>query len=214
MEDIVSVIIVDDHDIFRLGLTVMLNKIPYIKVIGDVSDSCQLFNLLKQRDADIVFMDIDLGSENGIDIAKKLLAKYPDVNILAITSSDEIRYFKEMIEAGAKGFLLKNIKEAELRVAIEEILHGQMYFSKEFLMVARQLNPAKIKKSSILISDREKEVLRLICQGYSNQEIADELFLSFHTVDAHRRNLLSKINARNTAEMIMISFREGLINYD
>jgi DNA-binding NarL/FixJ family response regulator len=214
MDNIVSVAIIDDHDIFRLGLTVILNNIPYIKVIGDASGSAQLFNIIKQHEPDIIFMDIDLGDENGIEITKKVLAKYPKINIIAITSSDEIRYFKEMIDAGAVGFLLKNIKEHELKNAIEEILHGNMYFSKEFLMVARQLNPAKLKKSTIQISDREKEILRLICQGFSNQEIADELYLSFHTVDAHRRNLLSKINARNTAEMIMISFREGLINYE
>lgn len=214
MDKVVSVVSVDDHEIFRLGLISILHKIPSIKVIGDVENGVHLFNLLKQNVPDIIFMDIDLGDENGIDVTRKVLAKYPNVMVLAITSSDEIRYFNEMIEAGAVGFLLKNIREAELKVAIQEVLEGNMYFSKEFLIIARQLNPVQKKSKNYQISDREKEVLRLICQGYSNQEISDHLILSVHTVDAHRRNLLSKLNARNTAEMIMISFREGLINCD
>ncbi len=214
MDKVVSVVSVDDHEIFRLGLISILNKIPSIKVIGDVENGAHLFNLLKQNVPDIIFMDIDLGDENGIDVTRKVLAKYPNVMVLAITSSDEIRYFNEMIEAGAVGFLLKNIREAELKVAIQEVLEGNMYFSKEFLIIARQLNPVQKKSKNYQISEREKEVLRLICQGYSNQEISDHLILSVHTVDAHRRNLLSKLNARNTAEMIMISFREGLINCD
>ena len=214
MDKVVSVVSVDDHEIFRLGLISILNKIPSIKVIGDVENGVHLFNLLKHNVPDIIFMDIDLGDENGIDVTRKVLAKYPNVMVLAITSSDEIRYFNEMIEAGAVGFLLKNIRETELKVAIQEVLEGNMYFSKEFLIIARQLNPVQKKSKNYQISDREKEVLRLICQGYSNQEISDHLILSVHTVDAHRRNLLSKLNARNTAEMIMISFREGLINCD
>ena len=215
MDDIVSVVIVDDHEIFRMGLGVMLNDIPYTKLIGEASNSTQLFNLLKKNEPDIIFMDIDLGDEYGVDVARKVLAKYPYTYIIAITSSDEIRYFKDMIDAGAAGFLLKNVTRDELSTALKEIIAGNQYFSKEFLVIARSLNAsAKPKKSKIQLSDREKEVLRLICQGCSNQEVADELFLSPHTVDSHRRNLLNKTNARNTAEMIMISFRDGLINYE
>ena len=215
MDDVVSVIIVDDHEIFRMGLEVMLSSLPYINIIGEASNSTQLFNLLKKREPDIIFMDIDLGGEYGVDVARRVLAKYPYTYIIAITSSDEIRYFKDMIDAGAVGFLLKNISKEELNTALKEIIAGNQYFSKEFLLIARSLNSSsKAKKSKIQLSDREKEVLRLICQGCSNQEVADELNLSPHTVDSHRRNLLSKTNARNTAEMIMISFRDGLINYE
>lgn len=213
MDEIVTIVIVDDHEIFRLGLNVMLNNINYTKVIGEASDSTQLFNLLKKNQPDLIFMDINLGNENGIEISKKVLAKYPNIYIVAITASDEISYFNEMIDAGAVGFLLKNITEIELRKALDEILNGNMYFAKEFLLIARQLNPSQTRKSSIQLSEREKEVLRLICHGYSNQEIANELFLSYHTVDAHRRNLLTKTGAKNTASMIMTAFKEGLIEY-
>lgn len=214
MDDIVSVVIVDDHEIFRMGLGLMLNELPYINLLAEASNSTQLFNLLKKDEPDLIFMDIDLGGESGIEIAKKVLAKYPYTYIVAMTSSDEIHNFKEMIDAGAVGFLLKNITREELNIALKEIIAGNQYFSKEFLLIARSLNRSKPKKSNIQLSDREKEVLRFICQGCSNQEVADELFLSPHTVDSHRRNLLAKTKARNTAEMIMISFRDGLINYE
>lgn len=214
MNDIITIAIVDDHDIFRLGLSLMINTIPYTKVIGDCANGSQIMNLIKQNPPDIIFMDVNLESESGIDVTKKIKCKYPDICIIAITSSDEIKNFKEMIEAGAEGFLLKNIKENELKAAIDSVNSGEMYFSKEFLLFARHFNSTKTTKSKIQISDREKEVLRLICQGNSNQEIADDLILSYHTIDAHRRSLLSKINARNTAEMIMIAFREGLVNVE
>lgn len=214
MDEIVSVVIVDDHEIFRVGLGLILNNIAYTKVIGETSNGNQLFNLLKKREPDVIFMDINLGNESGIDLTRKVLSIYPDVYIVAITSSEEIGHFNDMMDTGAGGFILKNITEQELKKALDEILLGNMYFSKEFLVVARQLVPAKKKKSKIQISDREKEILRLICLGYSNQEIADELYLSFHTVDVHRRNLLAKTGARNTASMIMTAFKEGLIDYD
>ena len=214
MDDIITIAIVDDHSIFRLGLIAMINNIPYTKVVGDVENENQLFNLIKPRQPDIIFMDIHLESESGIELTKKVKNKYPNIHIIALTSSDEIRHFKEMIDAGADGFLLKNIKEQELKLAIDTIINDEMYFSKEFLLFARQFNPSKPTKSSIQVSDREKEVLRLICLGFSNQEIADQLILSYHTIDAHRRSLLAKTNARNTAEMVMIAFKEGLLNVD
>lgn len=213
MDDIVSVVIVDDHEIFRMGLEVMLSGFPYIKLIGEASNSTQLFNILKKDEPDIVFMDVDLAGEYGVDVTRKVLAKYPYTYIIAITSSDEIRYFNDMIDAGAVGFLLKNVSKDELDTALKEIIAGKQYFSKEFLMISRSLNMStKQKKSKIQLSDREKEVLKLICKGCSNQEIADELFLSPHTVDSHRRKLLNKTKARNTAEMIMVSFRDGLVD--
>lgn len=213
MESIITIAIVDDHNIFRLGLDIILNSINYVKVIGDVATGNQLHNLLKQHKPDIIFMDVNLENENGADLTKEVLSKYTDVKIIAITSSDEIKHFKEMIDAGAHGFLLKNVQENIIEEAIQSVVNNNMYFSKEFLLFARQLTPARNKAShNIQISEREKEVLRLICQGYSNAKIAKEMVLSSHTIDAHRRSLLSKTGAKNTAEMIMIAFKEQLIN--
>lgn len=215
MQEEISVIIVDDHEIFRFGLRGMIEKIPGMNVLGEASNSSDMFKLFKKEEPDVVFMDIDLGDESGIEITKKVLAKYPMTYVIAITSSDEVSKFKEMIEAGAAAFLLKKITEAELQKAINEVLKGNQYFAKEFLLIARSMTAFQSpQKSNIQISEREKDVLRLVCHGFSNQEIAEKLGVSHHTADAHRRNLISKTGARNTAEMIMIAFRTGLVDPD
>jgi len=119
--------------------------------------------------------------------------------------------FNDMIAAGASGFLLKNIKDGDLENAINAVMEGENYFSKEYLALVKPKNTAKTK-SKIVLSDREKEVLNLICKGQSNNEIADELNISVYTVDQHRRNLLLKTDAKNTAQLVMTAFKEGLVN--
>ena len=212
MEKELSVIIVDDFEMSRLGMRQMLKNIKDINTIREAENSKELTDLIKKDEPDIIFMDIQLGDEIGIDITRQILAKYPDTIILAITSSKEIQHFSEMLEAGAAGFLLKNINQAELEQAIHEVINGNMYFSKEFHDIAKKLLPKQKKRNQVNLTDREKEILRLICLGNSNQEIADELKLSTHTIDAHRKKLLSKTGARNTASMITISLRDGLID--
>ena len=212
LEDL-SVIIVDDYELSRMGLRYMLSNMPKIKTVEEVENSKELFELLKKFEPDIIFMDLYLEEEMGIEVTQKVLSKYPDIYVIALTTSSDARNFTEMIEAGASGFLLKNIKKEELKTALDEILKGNMYFSKEFLTLAKKLVPKKEKKHAVKLSDREREVLNLICKGHSNQEIADEIKVSIHTVDAHRRSLLSKTEAKNTANLIMISFRDGLIEY-
>lgn len=211
MDNPISVIIVDDFEMSRIGLHYMLKNIPFIESVHEATNSKELFSLIKKDEPDLILMDVNLDLENGIEITKQVFRKLTNTYIIAITASKDIQDFINMIDAGAAGFLLKNVTNIELEKAIREILKGEMYFSKEFLAVANQLTPRYNKKSKVKLSDREKEVLKHICLGYSNQEIADELDLSSHTIDAHRKKLLNKIGAKNTASMIMISIKEGLI---
>ncbi len=210
----IDVIVVDDFEMSLLGMRFMLGNIDFVSSVQEASDSKELFQLLKNHEPDVIFMDINLGSENGIELTKKVLDMHPDTYIVALTASKDIQYFIEMVDAGAAGFLLKNVTNDELEEALSEILKGNVYYSKEFLAVANQMLPKYKKKNNVKLSDREKEVLRLICDGHSNQEIANDLGLSPHTIDAHRKKLLSKIGARNTASMIMMSIRDGLIEVD
>lgn len=214
MADKIDVIVVDDFEMSRLGMRFMLGKIDFVTSVNEAIDSKELFQLLKKNEPDVIFMDVNLGDENGIELTKKVLGMHPDTYIVALTASKDIQYFIEMIDAGAVGFLLKNVTNDELEKALTEILKGNVYYSREFLTVAKQLLPKNIKKNSVKLSDREKEVLKLICNGYSNQEIANDLGLSSHTIDAHRKKLLSKIGAKNTASMIMMSIRDGLIDME
>lgn len=214
MSDKINVVIVDDYEVFQIGFRYMLNNLPIVENTFEVSSSKELKELLNDIDPDVIFMDVNLGDEKGFYVTRQILAKNPTIYVVAITASKDIEDFIEMIDAGAMGFLLKNITQKELEVALEEIINGNMYFSKEFLTAAKQLLPKKKKQTKIQLSEREKEVLKHICMGYSNQEIAEALNLSSHTIDAHRKKLLSKTGARNTASMIMLSIKDGIIELD
>ena len=208
---IAKILIVDDQQIIRAGVESILNGLPNAKVVGQAANRIQVFNFLKSNDVDVVFMDIHLGEESGIALTRELLSKYPDIKVIALTISEGIGLFNDMIAAGASGFLLKNIKDGDLENAINAVMEGENYFSKEYLALVKPKNTVKTK-SKIALSDREKEVLDLICKGQSNNEIADELNISVYTVDQHRRNLLLKTDAKNTAQLVMTAFKEGLVN--
>jgi DNA-binding NarL/FixJ family response regulator len=208
---IAKILIVDDQQIIRAGVESILNGLPNAKVVGQAANRVQVFNFLKFNDVDVVFMDIHLGEESGIALTRELLSKYPDIKVIALTISEGIGLFNDMIAAGASGFLLKNIKDGDLENAINAVMEGENYFSKEYLALVKPKNTAKTK-SKIVLSEREKEVLNLICKGQSNNEIADELNISVYTVDQHRRNLLLKTDAKNTAQLVMTAFKEGLVN--
>jgi DNA-binding NarL/FixJ family response regulator len=214
MSDRISVVIVDDFELSRVGLRYMLKRISIVESVEEAVDGKQFFAIAKKNEPDLVLMDVQLEYESGIDITQQLLSQYPDTFVIAITASKDIQHFTEMMEAGASGFLLKNVTHEELEQAINEVLAGNLYFSKEFLSAAKKLLPNKGRAVKIKLSDREKEVLKHICLGFSNQEIADELGLSSHTIDAHRKNLLHKTGAKNTASMITLSIQEGLVELD
>ncbi len=212
MDEKVSVIIADDHEIYRAGLSHLLSKSSKVEVVGEAKNSSELYQLIKKKEPDIIFLDIFLGNDDGVMITKKIKAIHPFIYIVVITASDGIRSFHDMLKADADGFLLKNISEKELNRAVVEILKGKKSFSKEFSIIEKAMSPVKKgKETQIKITKREESVLRLICQGLSNQEIADKLGFSYHTADAHRRSIILKTGAKNTAEMIMISCRKGLI---
>jgi DNA-binding NarL/FixJ family response regulator len=209
--DIARVIIVDDHVIFRKGLHTILNEIDQVKVVGEASNGNELLDLLKKQETDIIFMDIKMPVMDGIEATRKVLTKYPDIKIIALTMFEEISYFNEMIEAGASGFLLKKTTSEELEKAVSMILADESYFSEEFMSsVNKHLKPRQ-KDPSINLSDREQEVLELICKGHSNAEISKFLGLSSRTIDGHRARLLEKTGAKNAPNLVMFAIKNGLV---
>jgi DNA-binding NarL/FixJ family response regulator len=210
MEKIVKVLIVDDHKIFRTGLEMILNGFDFVKVMGQASNGKEMFRQLKKSEVDLVFMDIKMPEESGIDLSKKLSEKYPDIKIIGLTMYGEVEYFNKMLEASASGFLLKHTQEEELEVAIRTVMNGDYYFSEEFRSNLDHLQNQK-PKAKISLTSREIEILELISKGYSNQEIADRLYLSIHTVDGHRRNLISKTGVKNTASLVSYAIKNQLI---
>ncbi len=208
--EVITVILADDHLIFRKGMITVLNEIPFVKVIGEASNGNDVLRLVKKNKPDIIFMDIKMPQLDGICATKKIKDNYDDIYIIALTMHEEIGYFNQMTEAGADGFLLKKTTKDEIEEAINTVINGECYYSKEFVE-GLKINLPKRKKSKIELTEREKQILDLICKGYSNQEMAKKLFISPKTVEGHRTRLLEKTGAKNSANLVMFALKNNLI---
>jgi len=208
----VRIIIADDHQLFRNGLRLLLSAFPGFEVVEEASDGVELLSKLDGCKADIVLMDINMPEMDGIEATRKALAKCPELNIIALSMYGEEDYYYRMVDAGAKGFLLKDSGINEVKDAISTVLKGGSYFSQELLYnVIKKFKTRETEVRMANLSKREKEILMKICEGQSNHEIADTLFISKRTVDKHRANLLSKTGSKNTASLILFAIRNKII---
>jgi DNA-binding NarL/FixJ family response regulator len=208
----IRIIIADDHQLFRNGLKILLNAFPEIEVAAEASNGLEFLKILKNTKADIALMDINMPEMDGIDATREGLKINPEIRIIALSMYGEEEYYYKMVDAGAKGFLLKDSDISEVKEAILTIFKGGSYFSQELLYhVIQKIKHRENENKTSNLSKREKEILLNICEGYSNQEIADTLFISKRTVDKHRANLLGKTNSKNTASLILFAIRNKLI---
>ncbi len=209
-----KVILVDDHKLFRDGLKLLLNSSDKTEVVAEASNGLEFLNVIENFKDAIVFMDIQMPLMNGIEATKQALTKFPELNIIALTMFEDNEYYYQMIEAGVKGFLLKNSDFDDVLDSIDLVAKGENCFSKELLYhIVRNISQAKKNNNNDPnLSEREIEILHLICEGLSNQEIADRLFISKRTVDTHRSNILEKTGTNNTASLVMYSIKNGIIH--
>jgi DNA-binding NarL/FixJ family response regulator len=209
-----DIIIVDDHKLFREGLKILLKNLEQIGEIWEAPDGEVFLQMIRTIHPTLVLMDIEMPKVNGIEATQKALELFPDMKILALSMYGDEEYFQKMIDAGVCGFLLKNSEFSEVRKAIYLVAEGNNYFTEEVLY--KLVNRIKIKSSHaepmVSLSDRESEVLLLICKGLSNQEIAEKLFISKRTVDHHRASLLTKTNTKNTASLVIHAIKNKLID--
>jgi DNA-binding NarL/FixJ family response regulator len=208
-----KVLIVDDHKMFREGLKKMFQTEGFAKVIGEASNGKEFLDLLDKESPDVVMMDIAMPVMDGIEAAKLAVLKYPDVKILTLSSFGDEHYYYTMIEAGVKGFVLKSSGITELMQAIKEVAEGGSWFSNELLRkVISTIGKGTVKeKPTIDLTEREMQVLRLVCVGLTNEQIAGELCVTADTVKYHRSNILSKTGAPNTAALVMYAIKNKLI---
>ena len=208
----IKIIIADDHQLFRNGLKILLNAFPEFAVAGEASNGEEFLRILRNSQADIALMDINMPEMDGIEATRKGLKISPEIKIIALSMYGEEDYYYKMVDAGAKGFLLKDSDISEVKEAILTVLKGGSYFSQELLHnVIQKIKHRENESKSANLSKREKEILFKICEGLSNQEIAETLFISKRTVDKHRANLLGKTNSKNTASLILFAIRNKLI---
>ena len=206
----VKIVLVDDHALFRNGLKGLISMREGYEVVAEAGDGGEFLDMLPTMEADVVFMDISMPNVGGEEATRKALSLYPDLKIVTLSMFGEESYYTRMVEAGAKGFLLKDSSIEEVFDAIDTVVAGGDYFSQRLLSsMSNRLRGTEL--SSGELSSREIEILLAICRGLSNQEIAEELFISKRTVDAHRANILEKTGCKNTASLVVYAIRNQLV---
>jgi len=214
----INVLVVDDHKIVRDGILSLLQDEPDILVISQAENGKDALEKIPKVSPHLVLIDISMPVMNGIDCTREITKKYPEIKVLALTMLNELEHIKNMLSAGAMGYLLKNSGKEELVTAIKTVIAGQNYFSTEVKdmimmeMVKKKSSPGKIIGEKVPLTSRELDVLELILKEFTNQEIAVKLFISVRTVDAHRRNLLEKTGARNTAGLVKFALENHLFD--
>lgn len=212
----IKIIIADDHQLFIDGIKSLVKSMKKMEIIAEVSNGKQLLEVLESKSCDIILMDINMPEMDGVEATKQVKAKYPSIKILMLTMFSNREYIEKLLRAGADGYLLKNTGKEELQEAIDNIINGESYFSKEVTeRIMEGLQKKKIAEKNTYIvelTEREIEVLKLIVQEFTTAEIAEKLFISPHTVETHRKNLISKLNVRNIAGLVKYAMQNGLVD--
>ena len=209
MEKTCKIILVDDHSLFRNGLRGLLAAHPGYEVVGEAASGEEFLAMLPALAADVAFMDIAMPGMAGDEATVQALGLQPDLKIITLSMYGEEVYYTRMMTAGAKGFLLKDSDFSEVIEAIDTVSAGGSYICHELLV---QLTGAQsLLDGGEELSSREQEILVMVCRGLSNQEIADELFISKRTVDKHRANILEKTGCKNTANLVVYAIKRGLV---
>jgi DNA-binding NarL/FixJ family response regulator len=216
-ENQMKVLIADDHTMFVDGIQSILEIENDMQVVGRCYNGKSVIEFIKNEAVDIILLDVNLPDINGVEVCKEVLKINSGIMVLAITMFNEESFIQEILNNGAKGYILKNTGREELLKAVRTVSRGESYFSKEVTesIMKSLMNQRKASNKSIAeipkISRREKEVLKLIIEEYTTQEIADTLYISLKTVESHRASLLSKLNARNTAGLVRIAIEHKLL---
>jgi DNA-binding NarL/FixJ family response regulator len=203
----IKIFIVDDHYMVVEGMRSLLALEKNIEWLGHAMNASSCMAFIRNQQPDVLLLDINLPDKSGIDLCKEIKEKYPEIQILGLSSFNQQSYIQKMMINGASGYLLKNATKEEIVKAIESVVRGDVFLSNEVSAIMRENKDALIP----VITRREKEVLKLIATGMTNKEMAAKLFISITTVDTHRNSLLSKFNVKNTANLIRMAAEFNLL---
>jgi DNA-binding NarL/FixJ family response regulator len=216
------IIIADDHDVVRSGLKLLLRSREEFAIVAEATDGEEALRLVEQHQPDVAILDISMPRLDGIQATKAIKKQHPDVNILILTVHEEEEYAIQVLRAGASGYLLKNAGRQEIFEAVRSVAAGERYFSPRISnlivdgLVKRAGDkpvepPPPPETTRKVLTERETEVLRYIARGFTNREIADELCLSFRTINTHRANLMQKLDIHDTAGLVRYAITAGIV---
>lgn len=206
-ETTIKILLVDDHSMVIEGMKAILSQIPSVEIVGAALNALEAIALLKINKADIAFVDINLPDISGTELCTKIKKEFPATHVIGLSTFKQRSYISQMIANGASGYLLKSANREEIEEAINAVIEGKMYFSSG---INTQQESVSADEPPTL-TRREKEIIKMIAQGIKSNEIAEKLFLSPYTVDTHRKNLLTKFDAGNTAILIKKAADFGLL---
>jgi DNA-binding NarL/FixJ family response regulator len=204
----IRILVVDDHPMVIEGMKAILQQISFVEVAGTAGNSFQALELAETLQPHLIITDINLPEVSGIELTTRIKKKYPAMKVIGMSTFNDRSYISQMIQSGADGFLVKSASREEIEQAIPMVLDGQLYLSVD---VGMNRTEKKNLQHQPVITRREKEILALIADGLTNPQIAEKLFISLNTVDTHRKNLLAKFETNNSAALIKLATRAGLI---
>ena len=206
----IRIFIVDDHPVVIEGIHSLLQNEKDFEWVGQAMNAQSCLGFFVNNTADVVLMDISMPGMDGVELCAIIKEKYPRIFILGLSTFNQGLYIKKMMENGASGYILKNSSKEELIKAIHTVSDGGIFFSGEAGQALQEYQKSSMSALPVL-TPREKEILELIAEGYTNPQIAEKIFLSSFTVDSHRKNLLAKLNVKNTASLIRLAVERKLI---
>ncbi len=204
----IRILVVDDHPMVIEGMKAILQQISFVEVVGTANNSFQALELTDTLQPDLIITDINLPEVSGIELTTRIKKKYPSIKVIGMSTFNDRSYISQMIQSGADGFLVKSASREEIEQAIPMVLEGQLYLSVDITMSRTEKQHLQHQP---VITRREKEILALIADGLTNPQIAEKLFISLNTVDTHRKNLLAKFETNNSAALIKLATKAGLI---
>ncbi|MFT6210718.1 MAG: DNA-binding NarL/FixJ family response regulator [Bacteroidia bacterium] len=207
----IRVLITDDHEMIRNGLSALLRGEPRILVVDMAGNGKEALDICASRQIDVVLMDIMMPEMNGVVATRAIREKHPDVRVLAVTINDEPRFIKEVLQAGASGYILKHSTKDEIIRAIVDVAEKRQHFGSEVLSKISGEFAMGSPSSAPMLTRKESEVLKLIAQEFTNQEIAEKLDCGIRTVDTHKRNLIKKLEVKNVVGLVKYALKMGVI---
>lgn len=207
----IRVLITDDHEMIRNGLSSLLRGEPEILVVDMARNGKEALDICAARQIDVVLMDLMMPEMNGVDATRAIREKYPDVKVLAVTINDEPRFIKEVLQAGASGYILKHSTKEEIVRAILDVAANKQHFSSDVLLKISGEFAMGAQTEGPMLTKKESEVLKLIALEFSNQEISEKLECGIRTVDTHKRNLIKKLEVKNVVGLVKYAIKMGVV---